>query len=558
MTIRLQTLQCGECGSTALERTGPNTYRCSHCGSVSLVEDDVAERLDRMLDQIQQAATARIAADQQARSRRLRRGIAAGALVLAAVLAATAVVLGVQTARQGSAGPNPALQPRAIPTEKLRISEPREVLTGTGATARPRLLVTVRNDTGQALEDAALEAVFQDAAGVRLPATGGTVPIRLLPPGESAPVLVDVPAGDRPAVRQAIAPRMLRVPYRATDGTALRFDRVRLVQEGPALRLVGRIVNPRRDATLTALDVLAVVYDARGEVAGFGHAGVVPVDLPPGGAVLVNLPVERWGRGGTPVAAWDYRIGYHLADADRGRTAIVSADRVVRTAAGPETVDPALRMTAEDLLATDDQRFDRRQFVLAPLVPAFTRTRDRVYLTEMVNRSSDTIAVAPVAVVERFDAGRPLSAVSLRGPALLYPGERFPLRIEGERNGPIDDVRVTWKPSRRLALPGPRPPLEIAVTGTRAETGRVLLNFSQRFVFQAVAVSGTIRNPGDRVVRAPQVWVRLRDGAGQLTGFARVAGLTALAPGDSQPFSVEVEQQGPPFATVETHYDIGP
>ena len=49
MSIDLQTLKCGECGSSALRRTGLNEYTCAHCGSMSLVEDDVSDRLERCL-----------------------------------------------------------------------------------------------------------------------------------------------------------------------------------------------------------------------------------------------------------------------------------------------------------------------------------------------------------------------------------------------------------------------------------------------------------------------------------------------------------------------------
>eukprot|EP01036_Dinobryon_divergens_P008437 gene8437-11267_t len=52
MTIDLQTLKCGECGSSVLKRTGLNEYTCEHCGSVTLVEDNVSDRLERVLDQV--------------------------------------------------------------------------------------------------------------------------------------------------------------------------------------------------------------------------------------------------------------------------------------------------------------------------------------------------------------------------------------------------------------------------------------------------------------------------------------------------------------------------
>ena len=56
MTIDLQTLKCGECGSSVLKRTGLNEYTCEHCGSVTLVEDNVSDRLERVLNQVKNEA----------------------------------------------------------------------------------------------------------------------------------------------------------------------------------------------------------------------------------------------------------------------------------------------------------------------------------------------------------------------------------------------------------------------------------------------------------------------------------------------------------------------
>ena len=63
MTIDLQTLKCGECGSSVLKRTGLNEYTCDHCGSVTLVADNVSDRLERVLDQVKNEAGRRLAAE---------------------------------------------------------------------------------------------------------------------------------------------------------------------------------------------------------------------------------------------------------------------------------------------------------------------------------------------------------------------------------------------------------------------------------------------------------------------------------------------------------------
>ena len=138
--------------------------------------------------------------------------------------------------------------------------------------------------------------------------------------------------------------------------------------------------------------------------------------------------------------------------------------------------------------------------------------------------------------------------------AYLYPGERLPVQVDPNRADRITQTRVEWKPMRRAALPGPRVPLDVKVDSTKAEIGSVLLNFSQRFSYKAVSVKGSVRNPGTSIVRKTRLWVSLRDKGGQLTGFKQVENLPAIAPGDSVPFEVRIEQQGRDFASVDTLY----
>src|SRR5262245_2235947 len=67
MTIDLKTLKCGECGSGDLRHWGRNQFICAHCGSVTLVEDDVSERLDQMLEQLKDAAQERLLQEERTR-----------------------------------------------------------------------------------------------------------------------------------------------------------------------------------------------------------------------------------------------------------------------------------------------------------------------------------------------------------------------------------------------------------------------------------------------------------------------------------------------------------
>lgn len=552
MSINLQTLKCAECGSGVLRGSGLNQYVCAHCGSVSVVEDDVSERLDRVLEQVKDAAAERLSNEQSARSAQQLRimAIAVGAFVVLGV--ATAVVSALLSKRaQGARGPVAAAIDRTIPVDGLKLVDARQVLVGSGSSARPKLFVMARNETGKVLDAPRIEAVFYDGDN-RLGNRTESLPVGLLLPGESSPLLIDLPS-DKTPTRQTLQAQRLSAPHRTVEGPKLAFSRVRLVQQKDDVRLVGRLVNTLPDATLAGAQVLATLYDDAGTVIGLGRGYMQATAIKPGERSAVEVRLDRFG-GSAPIAAWDYRIDHSLDAVGGGRTAVITTDRVVRTASAPESFNPELRMSTDDLLADDSERFDLAQLELLPLIPGLSTIRQRTYMTELVNRSQDMIAVTPAAVISRFDGNQLDGTTRLDGVAYLYPGERLPVQVDPNRADRITQTRVEWKPMRRAALPGPRVPLEVKVDGTKAEIGSVLLNFSQRFSYKAVSVKGSVRNPGTAIVRKTRLWVSLRDKGGQLTGFKLVENLPAIAPGDSVPFEVRIEQQGRDFVSVDTLY----
>ena len=179
MTIDLQTLKCGECGSSVLKRTGLNEFTCQHCGSVTLVEDDISDRLDRVLDQVKDAAARRLADEQAARQKVAMR---TAGFAVAAVVGITLLVTVVQmftrkdTSDGGRRAAVASVVDRNIPTDGLKLGEPRQVLVGSGSSARPKLLVVARNETGKPLERASVKATYYDGE-TRLEERGESLPI---------------------------------------------------------------------------------------------------------------------------------------------------------------------------------------------------------------------------------------------------------------------------------------------------------------------------------------------------------------------------------------------
>lgn len=554
MTIDLQTLKCGECGSSVLKRTGLNEYTCDHCGSVTLVEDNVSDRLERVLDQVKNEAGRRLAAEEALRQKLMLRKIGIGVIVvLGVVLVGRVIEVFLESRNPPGAQPVvAAVVDRTIPADGLKLGEPKQVLVGSGSSAVPKLLVVARNETGKPLSRVGIRATYYDGE-TRLDERSEMVPIAVLEPGESTPALIDMPSGKN-ITRQDLRVQKLSEPYNAVEGPRMTFARVRLVQQGDRVRLVGRVANTRKDAAMIGgIEVLATLYDDAGQVIGFGHGYGQSNELKPGAHTSVDLSIARFGRAAA-IAAWDYRIGYSTIETSGARTAVLSTDRVIRTTGAPERFNPELRLGTEDLLADDSERFDAKQLELLPLIDGRNNIQQRLFLTELVNRSPDAVAIAPGGVISRFSGSKADGTTNISGLAYLYPGERFPIFLEPEDMERITDTRIEWKPMRRAAMPGPRMPLEVKVTGTKAETGSVLLNFSQRFTYKSVEVKGSVKNPGTNIVGKVRLWVSLRDRSGQLTGFKLVENLPAIAPGESVPFQVDVEQNGRDFASVTTLY----
>jgi hypothetical protein len=306
-----------------------------------------------------------------------------------------------------------AVVDRTIPIDGLKLGEPRQVLVGSGSSAQPKLLVVARNETGKPLSRAGIRAVYYDGDS-KLDERSEMLPMAVLEPGESAP------AAHRHAQRQE----------RHAAGAA-RAEAVRALQRGagPAHGLLARAAGPAGRARaaggprgerpqgrrrLGGIEVLVTLYDDAGQVIGFGHGYGQANELPAGARTSVDVSIARFGRAAA-IAAWDYRIGYSTLEASGGRTPVRSADRVIRTAGGPENFNPDLRLGTDDLLADDSERFDDKQLELLPLVDGRNNIQQRLFLGELVNRSADAVVLAPGGVISRYSGNKATAPRTSRG-----------------------------------------------------------------------------------------------------------------------------------------------
>lgn len=215
------------------------------------------------------------------------------------------VVLGVFSRHDHAPRFEPPVIDRTIALDGLKMTDVRQMLVGSGSSVRTKLLVVARNETGKPLSGPRIGARLYD--GDNNPGERNqSLPVSVLQPGESAPVLFDLP-GDRTVTRQDFTPARLSEPREPVAGEVLRFTKARLVAQGDDVRLVGRVRNPLKEQTLAGVQVLVMLYDASGKVIGFGRAYVQGSELKPGEQSAVEVRLERFG-GKIAIAAWDYRI----------------------------------------------------------------------------------------------------------------------------------------------------------------------------------------------------------------------------------------------------------
>nr|WP_277404207.1 FxLYD domain-containing protein [Achromobacter insuavis] len=233
------------------------------------------------------------------------------------------------------------------------------------------------------------------------------------------------------------------------------------------------------------------------------------------------------------------------------------ASRIVRVSpANPRIIDQ-VRLTTAELLDPDFALFDPASLTLSAPRRLLNEIERPLLLAEVVNRSDKYVALSPGMDISVFDGSRPLrlrQEWSL--PAMLYPGERIPVLLNGENFERYSEVKTDWKPAKRAALPGTRPALDISVETTEAGVGTGTLNFTYRYRYKYVMVHGRVRNDDHVDVDNVKVWISLYDAQDKLTG-ARYSELRLpkLKPGESAPFQLDVKQYGANFARVGVVYD---
>lgn len=282
------------------------------------------------------------------------------------------------------------------------------------------------------------------------------------------------------------------------------------------------------------------------------RAGLVLIILAAGGYALAKY---------NGLLPWDAPKAAEAEAAPAPATAAVAAStpvsRIVRVSpANPRVIDH-VRLTTAELLDPDFALFDPASLSLSPPRRLLNEIERPLLLAEVVNRSDQYVALSPGMEIAVFDGSRRLrlrQEWSL--PAMLYPGERIPVMLNGENFERYSEIKTDWKPAKRAPLPGSRPKLDIRVENTEAGIGTGTLNFTYRYRYKYVTVHGRVRNDDNAEIDNVKVWVSLYDAQDKLTG-ARYSELRLprLKPGESAPFQLDIKQYGANFARVGVVYD---
>jgi hypothetical protein len=531
-TINTVTLTCSTCGSAQFTKLDTNEYRCSHCHAVTLVEDNVAQRLEKILRGMRQPAAP------------ARPGPGVLAAIAVTVAAAIAIPVGISLLGSDTRSvPRQTPAPPPIDASLVKLTDVREV-QGRGSR---RLVMIVRNETGKKIDMPRVTASFFQGE-LSLSSTSGSASTRSLQPGEYAPVTVPVP--DKAYTRYALQVSQPTLARGANNDVAV--SKVQLVRNDGTYRLVGLLKNDGAEAA-NGSQVTVMLYGGDGSLIGIGNGYGAASPLAPGALTAFDVRCEMLAD--DPVAAYDYMVQSETSAAAAARED-APPSRMMRVSPAEARVIDHVRLSTEELLDPGFALFDPAALALSAPRRLLDEIERPVLYAEVTNTSDRYVALSPKAAITVFDGSR---ALDLRQewslPARLYPGERVPVALTG-RVDRYTEVKTDWLPAKRAALPGPRPKLAVSVENTEANVGTGTLNFTYRYRYKYVTVHGRVRNDSSAEVDNVKVWASLYDAQDKLSGAAfQELRLPRLKPGESAPFQVNVKQHGGNFARVEMVYD---
>jgi hypothetical protein len=282
--IDTKTLTCSNCHGGDFIRLDNNEFKCTHCGSITIVQDDVAERLEQILRKMQTSAVQPAAASATA-SRAGAWIIVAVVLVMLALFIANIGTNRSTRSTTSFSSPSFSLHERpAVDPGLLKIQDLHRASTG------EKLVGMVRNDSDRVVTDVSL-TVNVHQGPVRKDDRSTSMSQRLLP-GESLPIVFD---GWSPQKGESfgIASKEVRTDDDFNGRAQLQLKHEQLIRERDRLRFIGQLTNA--DALpAKSINVSINLLDGNGRLIGSGHGSPESSELARGEITNFDVSIDRY------------------------------------------------------------------------------------------------------------------------------------------------------------------------------------------------------------------------------------------------------------------------
>jgi len=308
--IDTKTLTCANCHGGDFIRLGSNEFKCNHCGSITLVEDDVAQRLEQILRKLQSpAGHAQANADQTLTVVRIVMAIVGLAVLLAVLIP---LLIGVSR-HKSTPPPRPAPAPHRIASRPVgpppldpalvKISDLHVVDEG------KRLVGMVRNDSDRVVNQISVTIGVRDG-DVRKSNKHETMTDRLLP-GESLPVTF-WPWTAGTDEHFGVIEKTVGTDDDFRGRVQLDLAHQQLVREGDRLRFIGQLAN-NDQVSARSIRIKVTLFDADGRLIGYGNGSPESSQLARDDVTNFDVRIDRYAN--SEIASMQY-----LIDSDRVQT----------------------------------------------------------------------------------------------------------------------------------------------------------------------------------------------------------------------------------------------
>ena len=295
------TVTCQQCGSASMERLDRKEYRCTHCGAITVISDDDADRVEELLREALSRQSSRLERVPPVRNPSGSR--AATMIILTVVAAVVATPLLIDLLVKDHSGISTSVSNfdrKTVPANQVPISQLA------WNTDKKRYEGTIYNHSGYPIETPRFTmTLFTN--GHRSGSTWGETELNRMLPGEYQPISFDPRdfSNDSPPDRYELNPpdSIDREMKEIARPTLTQQQLVR--QEGEDwYQLVG-IVRNSFTRPLGNPRILLVLYGPNREVVGSGSG--YTEDLRPGENGIVDIKVYPHPKDAT-VASYEYIV----------------------------------------------------------------------------------------------------------------------------------------------------------------------------------------------------------------------------------------------------------